>query len=122
MRNLKHKLLIKILGDAAIESYYLDSFLEAFEDGIMRDISSLNATQTRGTSIIEERVIERLTTDGYLKHIDAECYRITSTGKSFLSAGGYSSKLIYEKLSKTSIWLSLAALLTSLIAFARTCF
>ena len=122
MRILKYNLLIKLLGEAAIESYYLDTFLEAFKDGIKRDISLIETSRTQDTSIIEERVIERLTKDGYLKHVDSECYRITSIGKSFLATGGYSSKIVYEKLSKISIWLSLAALLTSLIAFARTFF
>ena len=113
----KYKLSIRLFGSAGMEAFYLDSMLEAFKDGRIRDLTSI--CRTHSVANIEDRVFERLIDENYIKAI-GHCYQITSVGLSFISEGGYTSKLIYNKLSKISVWFSLIALITSLIAFIRS--
>lgn len=102
-----------------MEAIFLDKFLMAFQDGKPReDIPSISDELVWSQSRIEAKLVK----DGYLKICgrNGTGYIITTEGKLHLESGGYKKELLYKKLSRLSIWISIVAFAMSVWAFIRT--
>ena len=80
-----------------MEAFFLDSFLDLFEDGYPRD----NLPPLTGDlSWTQLRVEEKLINDNFLKRwgVNKTGFVITAEGKLHLDNGGYKKELIHKKL------------------------
>lgn len=112
-------LYLRFFSDNGMEAIYLDKYLMAYQDGKPReDVPSITGKLVWSQARIEEKLVK----DGYLKiwGRNGTGYIITSEGKLHLETGGYKKELLYKKISRLSVWISIVAFAMSVWAFIRT--
>ena len=104
-----------LLGDSFIEPYRLDSILESLADG-----EPMENLDEYPDSIKWDvpRVLELLTVRAFIKPV-GDGYIITSEGKLHLDRGGYLGEILRARGSFLSLWLSIVAVILSIMAYFR---
>lgn len=119
IKNINSKIYFIFFGHNGMEAFFLDSFLDLFEDGYPKD----NLPPFTGDlSWTQSRVEEKLINDKFLKRwgINKTGFVITAEGKLHLDNGGYKRELIHKKLSRYTAWISVISAIISIWALIRT--
>jgi hypothetical protein len=112
---LKEKIVFKIYGSYILESRMLDITLEGIADGIPRREDTFfiaeDTTEERHNTI---RFLNKLSDDNLIKRENG-LITITSAGRLHLDKGGFVDALIQHKRVSISFWLSIIAIIISIV-------
>ena len=114
MGKIKKFTILYLFNRQAAEAVFIDSWFEAFADGLPRD----ELPSITGPLVwTQSRIIVLLTERGYLKSFGKNGFIITSNGLMFLAKGGFTSEIIREKTDRWALWVSFLATIISISAF-----
>lgn len=119
MNKKKRKFLKFIYGHRIEEAIKLDELLTSLEAGgiIMYDLFAGSQHQEISTTI--NRIAAKLIDDNMVMRSDMYV-SITSKGKLHLSKGGYVKEIIIYKNASFSFWLSVIAIIVSIISLIKS--